>query len=530
METEKGLVKSAETRLPKFVEDAYESVEKMEQFATILLNSKLVPNHFYEQLPDKKPDFTKGKVPAVVAVLIQGYQLQLPPLTALQHIIPVNGLLSIKGDLAKSMIFNSGKLKPGSWVEEETGTIDAGDYMVKITATRSDNGQTLSRSFSVGQAKRAGLWITEAQVNGQDGWKYKSSAWWKYPTRMCNYRALGFIARDMFPDVMAGIYTTEEAMDIPKDAVEVIETESGAKITIPDKEHSKARSTKMTDRVADKIPDNKFGEVKKDNIQDAEIIPDLIKEVVKEVTAEVNNFISSKESEAEDKSPFIPSKGSVEIFDGKEVKRDGEPESKPEVPGQYTLKGLEAMDSKILLQMVMEDLDMMEGSEIIGGKNTNLKLRKLIFAHQEGKLAEHIAPYLKENAEKEAQQEASAVSKEPTVNTQAGEIPINRDFDKNPQSNLEQVDAFLDKAPLKKEETKVVVGNKYGIIISETTPRDFSIQKALFNKMMGVAPQITTPRFMELHDKLKLPSSYCDKETFLKIATVAEINLLLNAN
>ena len=490
-EQKQGIVKSAETRLPKFVEDAYESIEKMEHFAQILLDSKLVPDHFYEKLPAEgnkkaKPDFTKGKVPAVVAVLIQGYQLQLPPLTALQHIIPVNGLLSIKGDLAKSMIFNSGKLKSGSWLEEETGSIDAGNLVVKITATRSDNGQTLSRSFSIAEAKRAGLWITEQQVNSQDGWKYSSSAWWKYPSRMINYRALGFLARDMFPDVMAGIYTTEEAMDLPKDTAEIIETESGAKITLPDKEHAKKRSDKMTERAADKIPDNKFGVVNTP-------IPDAV--VIEPEKKEAAITSGTPAASNKDESPFIPQRGSSEFFEGKEVVRDEEgtivnQESTVEDP-------LDKKDTKDLLKIVMEDMDMMEASEILPGKNTKKKLLDIITAHKNNNLAELVAPHMKKEAD--------------TPQTD-GEINPNKDFDKAPEPGP---------------------GNKYGIEIPEYdkgTQRDFAVVKTLFNKMMGVEPQITTPRFMELAQKLNFLTTYADKETFVKLASVAEINLLLNTN
>lgn len=507
-EQKQGSVKPAETRLPKFVEDAYESVEKMEKFATILLNSRLVPYHFYEKLPDGKPDFAKGKTPAVVAVLIQGYQLQLPPLTALQHIIPVNGLLSIKGDLAKSMIFNSGKLKSGSWVEEETGSIDEGNLIVKITATRADNGQTLSRSFSVAQAKRAGLWITEQQVNGQDGWKYKSSAWWKFPSRMINYRALGFLARDMFPDVMAGIYTTEEAMDLPKDVTEIIETESGATITIPDKEHAQKRAGRLTERVADKIPDNKFGEVKKDNIQEAQIVEPEKKiesekqmpEVNTGLIANVLNAVSGVES------PFIPGRGSVEYMDGKEIKRD-EP---PLKEGQLTLKQMEEMDTKVLLDMVNADMEMMEAAGIMPGKNTNRKLREIIFAHQNGRLANLIEPFKMHPAEENAGE---------------GLFP-NKDFD-NQQTNHSVPE------PIKEPEPVAEPGNKYNLEVlpfDKGQEREFSTYKQLFNKFMFITPQITTPRYMELSEKLGFDKKYPNKETFLKYATVDEINLLLNTN
>ena len=189
------------------------------------------------------------------------------------------------------------------------------------------------------------------------------------------------------------------------------------------------------------------------------------------------------------------------------------------------------MDTAILLKTVMEDMDMMEGCETIGGKNTNKKLREIIFAHQEGKLDLHVAPYLKANEEREKQEAASTVSKEPPVNTQTGEITINKAFDKVTEDK--KIDDFLSKTPVTKKEVSTVpqeAGNKYGIPVSETVPRDFSEVKAIFNKMMGVTPQITTPRYMELSAKLGLDKLYADKETFIKQASVNEINKLLNAN
>ncbi len=500
METEKALVKSAETRLPKFVEDAYDSVEKMERFAKILLDSKLVPNHFYEKLPDGKPDFTKGKTPAVVAVLIQGYQLQLPPLTALQHIIPVNGLLSIKGDLAKSMIFNSGKLKPSSWVEEETGSIENGDLVVKITATRSDNGQTLSRSFSVAQAKRAGLWITEQQVNGQDGWKYKASAWWKYPARMINYRALGFLARDMFPDVMAGIYTTEEAMDLPKDVAEVIETADGNKITIPDKEHAQKRSEKMTERVADKIKGPDFSEIKQTIMQPT--VNNVSNETETVNVPEPPEKRVDDIANPEDESPFVGDKGSIEVLDGKVIHR--EPKE-----GDLTLAVMEKMETSELLKIINNDMDMMEALQILPGKNTNKKCREIIFAHQEGKLGK-LLPTL------------------PDADTQTGEVLPNKEFDKVKAEKA--ADDFLNGPSKSKEETST---NKYGLVIppfDKGEGRDFATTKTLFNLFLSISPKIDATRYLELAGKKGIVMAFPDKETFCKNATVKMINELLDTN
>lgn len=525
-EEKTGLIKSTETRLPKFVENAYESIEKMQEFAKILLSSKLVPFHFYEKLPDGKPDFSKGKTEAVVAVLIQGYQLQLPPLTALQHIIPVNGLLSIKGDLAKSMIFNSGKLKSGSWSETEEGSIENENLVVRITATRSDNGQTLTRSFSVEQAKRAGLWVTQQQVSGSDGWKYKSSAWWKYPARMLNYRALGFIARDLFPDVMSGVYTTEEAVDMPADQTVIIDQGNGVTLSIPDKDFAEERSKKVTARAIDKIEAKNFAPVPLQVIPRTEKEQRTTEGVIPHVKA-----LSVNDDLAHIESPFIPEKGSVEMFDGKITKIDGKelsPEAQEERKdaGEWTIEAMSKMDTELLVEKINTKSEMIEAMVAIPGKNTNKKLREIIDAWQRGKLDMLTAPFKGRDivditAEQGIQDKQKEAENESAPAMNQG-IQPNRDFDKQtrePELELEK--------PLTNEL------NKYGLQVPEFdkgNEREFSTTKRLYNDLLTVNPKIDNERWLEL--KLSVPSAekYKNKEEFLKYATVKEICDMLNAN
>lgn len=474
MSEENKLVK-AETRLPKFVEDAYETVEKMESFANILLKSKLVPNHFYEKLPDGKPDFDKGKTASVVAVLIQGYQLQLPPLTALQHIIPVNGLLSIKGDLAKSMIFNSGKLKSGTWKETEEGSIDQESLVVSITAARSDNGQTLTRSFSVAQAKRAGLWVTQQQINAQDGWKYKQSSWWKYPARMINYRALGFLARDLFPDVMAGIYTTEEATDMPVDQTVVIDQGNGVTMQIPDREFSQGRSRKITERAVEKIKAPDFAPVDATNVNVP--IPDL----------------------------YIPSEPPVEeppFYDGPH--NLGSVQQYPVTPSEafekLTIEQMTNMHTDDLLKIVREDSDLSEAIMIVPGKNTNKKLREIIFAYQEGTLEEYLKPYAETFEEQ--------TPGEPEV------APVE---EKEPEPELIQPKS----SELNKYKLEIPPFNK-------GNERDFEVKRELYHILSSV--EIGNERYLELVKDLPQFAHYANKEAFCQYATIADVCLLLNKN
>jgi len=509
METEnKGLVKR-ETP-PSFIErliEHAEDLEKIKEVGMVIINSGFCPQHFKD---------SKDAVGAIMCIEA-GRKLGLTWMQSLSDIYPVKGRIGIMGTAAKAVIFASGILE--SWSETTEGEYPQAGYKHITISKRKDLPNEFRTEFSVFDAQTAGLM-------GKDIYK-------KYGKRMIAWRDIGFHASDYYQDILKGMKTVEELNDydglVPGTPEKItLKTEDGKEITFTDQD--KAHSKKTTSRVANKIPDNKFGEVKKDNIQDAEVVNEDPKNVPEEYTERNKVAVESRpgyEPDKKDESPFKADKGSVEYLDGKEVKRDtaGDiitDENKEPKYGDLTLEVMEKMDTAILLKTVMEDMDMMEGCETIGGKNTNLKLRKIIFAHQEGKLAEHVAPYLKANEEREKQEAAS------TVNTQTGEIPINKAFDKATEDK--KIDAFLSKTPVKKEEPAVKSGNKYGIPVSETVPRDFSEVKQIFNKMMGVTPQITTPRYMELSAKLGLDKLYADKETFIKQASVNEINILLNAN
>lgn len=252
---QQGLVKS---NAFNFVEESMQTLDGAIKYANTLLASKLCPKHFYELKKDSKdrlvPDYTKGKPEAVLIVLQHGKEVGMSISQSLQQIIPVNGLISIKGDGAKSLIFSSGRLEKNSWVERTTGNIASKDYRISITAKRSDNGEELTRSFSVADAMRAGLWITDAKLKGKDGYRHQYSPWYRYPERMIKYRALGFLARDLFPDVLMGMVTEEEAKDYPEDeGTAIIEKPDGTKLKIEQPTHKKERSQDMTNDTIKKI-------------------------------------------------------------------------------------------------------------------------------------------------------------------------------------------------------------------------------------------------------------------------------------
>lgn len=141
----------------------------------------------------------KSMTEGAAAMAIQaGLERGLGPLGGLQQAVVINGILSWRGQAAAALIRNSPACKPGTlrfWVEGE------GDLRKGVAvAWRVDYAEADRREFAVADARLAGLW-------GKEG------PWRTYPGRQLMWRALGFLARDVFSDVLGGFPLAEEAQD-----------------------------------------------------------------------------------------------------------------------------------------------------------------------------------------------------------------------------------------------------------------------------------------------------------------------------
>jgi recombination protein RecT len=339
-------------------------------------------------------------------------------------------------------------------------------------------------------------------------------------------------------DVDAKDYDYVDNEDSHKpDSVDVIETGGGKTVVIS--QMQSAKSAQLTNKVSAKIPDSKFGAVSS-TITEAVIVP-----------PEASHTSQSSEPDKKEEPEIAPHRESSESMYGVKVIRDPQTnaitnmdeinaakpkESQSEqqasqetlIPGQLTLEQMEKMDTPVLLKMVMEDMDMMEAAETIGGKNTNKKLREIIFAHQNKELDKHVAPYLKAIKEDEATK--SSVSTEPPVDTTKGEIPLNKDFD---QQKSTGTPIAKNQDILTADTPKAETGNKYGLTIPEFDKgeqREFSTMKTVFNLLASVTPPINNPRYLEIAGPMGLLAAFPDREAIAKFGTVKIINELLNKN
>jgi hypothetical protein len=154
---------------------------------------------------------------ATMAIL-QGMEVGIPPIQALQGITIINGRATIWGDLIPALLWSR-----GFEIDEIIENEDAANMRAVCTVTRP-NGKKIVRRFSVNDAMQAGLWQTSPTIKKKFWDKNKKawgpereypndSPWFKYGKRMLAMRARGFASRDGAPDVMRGLYMREELED-----------------------------------------------------------------------------------------------------------------------------------------------------------------------------------------------------------------------------------------------------------------------------------------------------------------------------
>ena len=162
--------------------------EEAIRFAELMAQSSIVPKD-YQGMPGN------------ILVAVQwGMEIGLKPMQAMQNIAVINGRPSIWGDAMIALVQGSGVL------EDMTEELDPSGKYATCTVTRG--GKQVSRTFTLEDAKVAGL-------TGKQG------PWKQYPRRMLQMRARAWVLRDVFADVLKGVYIAEEARDMPTEGVTV---------------------------------------------------------------------------------------------------------------------------------------------------------------------------------------------------------------------------------------------------------------------------------------------------------------------
>lgn len=168
------------------------SLSEAQEYATIFASSGLCPERF------------RGKPNDVLIVIQTGKEMGLSATQSLRCLYVVNGMPAVYGDGLLALV-RTHKLCEDikEWFEGEMskGTLTAFCTVKRKGCTPS------TASFSIEDAKRAGLWQTK------DNWK-------KYPQRMLMWRARGYAGKDAVPEAFFNLLTEDE-LDNLNNVVEI---------------------------------------------------------------------------------------------------------------------------------------------------------------------------------------------------------------------------------------------------------------------------------------------------------------------
>lgn len=136
------------------------------------------------------PSDLQAKPADVFVTLLAGHELGLSPMAALRGIHVIKGKPSLTADTMVGVVLSSG-------AAEFFRCIEATDKVATYETKRKGESEPRPPvSWTIEDAKRAGL-------DGEDRWK-------KYPRAMLKARCKAELARDVYPDVLAGCYVEGE--------------------------------------------------------------------------------------------------------------------------------------------------------------------------------------------------------------------------------------------------------------------------------------------------------------------------------
>lgn len=129
----------------------------------------------------------------VLVAIMAGAELGFAPFQAMQSFAVINGKPNIWGDALPALLWSRG-FKIREWFDNDDEPTKAFCCIVR------PDGDEIERSFSVSDAKKAGL-------------LGKQGPWQQYQKRMLQMRARAFAARDGAADVLRGMHVAEEVQD-----------------------------------------------------------------------------------------------------------------------------------------------------------------------------------------------------------------------------------------------------------------------------------------------------------------------------
>jgi hypothetical protein len=157
------------------------NINQAYRLATALSKSGLIPTAL------------KGKPDDILVVLMSGRELGMPPMQSLRHLYVIEGRISMSAVMMLGRVLKSGQADFFT-VTETTSKL------ATAKTRRKGSPDDVVLTFTIEDAMAMNL-------AGRDNWK-------KQPATMLRWRVVTALCRLVYPDVVEGIYSEDEAEDI----------------------------------------------------------------------------------------------------------------------------------------------------------------------------------------------------------------------------------------------------------------------------------------------------------------------------
>ena len=287
-----------------------QAIELQKEFKNDVLGSPYMPQSFSEKLKLAEVLCQSGLCPKdmntpqkVFVALQYGHELGLSPMVSVNNIAISNGRPTLMTEVMKAIVFKTGKIKnyKVQKIRDEKGNI----INIIISGKRDDLDFEYESSFSVDNAITAGL--LERTKDGSI--TSRKDNWAKYMEDMLEHRANSRLFRRLFPELLAGFLTPEEADELPpirdvtppknnfENIKNELENEDFARKTINELEEIKAEIMKENDvlkktsQSSEKSSDSrrKYRSIKENNEVELPVIE------VEKKGQEIANFCDSED-------------------------------------------------------------------------------------------------------------------------------------------------------------------------------------------------------------------------------------------
>ncbi len=188
--------------VPQTIEDVY-------RLATMAFKSgmlKPLKSGYGDNAVVESPDATLARG---TMIIMQGMEIGVPPMQSIQLLAMINGRITAHSEAVPGILWARG-FKIREWF---TGEEMTDKWTAHCELTRP-GGEKIEGTYSVADAKKAGLWDQEPTKTAYGKTKPNDSAWYRFPKRMLKARALGFAGKDGGADALKGIQIRDEADDI----------------------------------------------------------------------------------------------------------------------------------------------------------------------------------------------------------------------------------------------------------------------------------------------------------------------------